>query len=278
MSALAKSTLLPDQQKRAELLAAMTPALQQVAQRFDKLHATVTRGFLLTKYDMGMDVKKVLEETVKYGENAVGQLATYFDMSETDLYDLRNLTDIYDRKQVEELALKTMANGKHVTITHVLNISKVKAAKDRQKLWDRVFAESLTSNQLADEVAAGYERTHKRSGGRKPARPTSPVAGAQQIASNVQTINNRFEVWKEAVFDTIDELEPTKIDEVLVVKLEEADAQITELENNITQYHERLRKNLKRAKDVVAKAVENGKEEAKPKKKTKAKGRKKAAA
>lgn len=260
---------LPEEQKRAAIYDEMSPALKKVADDFRQKEATASRGNLLLRYDMGVKVKVVIEEEAEYGANAVKQLANFLGRSETDLYDLRSVVTTFDRDEVKALGEREMSNGGHITIGHVMAIVRVKKAGDRKKLMDRVFAESLTVNALAAEVSAGYEKANKRSGGRKPSKPKSTVAGVAQVASRVQELNNRFAGWDETVFSAVADLSPDKIDKIVLEKAEKASEQLHALEENLQQYTgkfdkgiEHLRKVVKAKEEEVAAAeAENKKEE-----------------
>jgi len=275
-----ESTLLPEEQKRAAIYEEMSPALKKVADDFRKKEAVASKGNLTLRYDMGVKVKQVIEEEAEYGANAVKQLAAFLGRSETDLYDLRNVVTTYDKDEIIALSEREMANGGHITMGHVMAIVRVKKQADRKKLWDRVFAESLTVGQLAGEVSAGYEKANKRSGGRKPSKPTSPVAGIAQIAERTQELNNRFEGWDETVFTAIADLPPDKIDKIVLEKAEKASAELHKLEENLTQYVGKYDKGVEHIRKVVAaKAKEEADAKAEHKKEEKqleGKGAKKA--
>lgn len=259
MSDKKSNALLPEEEKRAAIYEEMSSALKKVADDFRKKEAIASKGNLTLRYDMGVKVKTVIEDEAEYGANAVKQLAAFLGRAETDLYDLRNVVTTYTKEEIIEFSEREMANGGHITMGHVMAIVRVKKSGDRKKLWDRVFAESLTVNQLATEVSAGYEKANKRSGGRKPSKPTSPVAGVAQILERTQELNNRFEGWDETVFSQLPDMSPDKVDKIVLEKAEKASEQLHKLEENLTQHVGKFDKGVEHLRKIVAAKAEEEK-------------------
>ncbi len=257
------SKVLPDEQRRAEVFAEMTPELKKDAQEFRKILAQDSLGAIVLRYNMGEKIRVIIEKESTYGSNAVEQLAAYLGQSTTALYELRNVAECYTRTEIKDLAKREMANGNHISIAHIRTLVQIKRAADREKMTKRIFNESLTAAQLATEVAAGVDKTNTRGGGRPPAKPTSPLAGTQQIFEQFQTVNNRVEVWQGAVFKEIDQMEPDKFSPALVEKLKAALDQATKAEENATLVVTALEANLKRAEKVMKDRADAEKAQAK---------------
>ena len=124
----------------------------------------------------------------------------------------------------------------------------------------RIRTESLTSKQTRAEIAAmNLPKTHARSGGRAPKRPTSPSAGYQQMFNEAQRLNNRFkQTWHE-VFDEVEEAPPDELDPELLDKIDNAITEMDNLEQHIIESRAKMERNRKRAQQVIDKRISDNK-------------------
>jgi len=229
----------------------MTPELRKLAEKLAGMLAREAYGHLLIRYDMGVYIAKVIAEEARYGANAVEQLATFLKMHPNDLYDMRNVTIVFTREQVQALSGRRMADGNHLSYRHLVVLAKVKNKNDRQRLLKATIEHGWSASQLAAE-AAGVDKKNVRKGGRKPAKPTSVIAGAQVLYESLLALNNRLESLKGPLFDEIDQMPPDKVDKKLLDLLVKAEAQMCQLEESITGYHERLKKNMERVQRILS--------------------------
>lgn len=221
-----ENTALAEADKRAALYEEFTPALKKLATYCRDIDAKVRRGNILARYDMGKKLADAAAAEDQYGVESLPKLATYLGTNVTELNDLRSFATSYKREQVEQLCEKEMANGGRITLNHLLAIMRVSRGDDRRKLWGRVFAESLSIKELAQEIGGSAGKTNKRGGGRPPATPKSLKAGISQVFSSVQQINNRFDVWDNVVFSELAAMPPDDVDGIVLKKAEEAGEQL----------------------------------------------------
>jgi len=265
MSKNSTNAVTPVAKKRLALLKEMTPATREVAQDFETRLGKVAHGIILTQYDMGSRVAEVMENEGEYGSGAVKQLAEYLNVAggETTLYALRNFSESFDKEYVKEYSLKPMGNGQFLSIGHWFKLMQLKDRKTQEKMLDRIFKESLTVNELEKEVRAlgSKDKKNARQGGRKPATPTSPIAGLQTAFQLAQKWSNLVPVLEENVFDSIDELPPDRVNEALLEKLNETKEKIEEMTEKGQSALERVTANIERVETVLANKSEEGSEE-----------------
>lgn len=272
-TATANNTLAPIEQASLKAYEEMTPELKKIANDIDKKLSTEARGVLLVFYDIGVMVRNILENESTYGQNAIELLATRFSKSSSYFYNRKNFTKLFTREEVEkELAVKKMTNGNFLTPSHVEYLTTVSKAADRRKLLDRVFSESMSAERLQQEIqSTGVEKKNKRFGGRKPKKPATPLIAAQQVTQRFQMMENLIPIWQESMLDEIDSMEPEKAaNPVLLQKLQEAQQKAEDFEGELSNFLDRLRKNVKRIggiveerRETIAKAEkENKKDEA----------------
>jgi hypothetical protein len=266
------------QAKQQKNFEAMTPELQKVATAFDSKVKAAAKGAILIAYDMGVKLKEVIAKEASYGTNAVEQLAVHMGAtwSATKLYSYRDFAVQYPKREdVQKLVEAKLSGGGHVTVSHCLAIGKVKDIKTRRQLWKKVFDEGLSSEALKAEIQAKHETRNERQGGRKPSRPTSVIGGAQEIAKMTNRLNNKFEVWNDAVIQEVMSKPAEEMTPALLEKLHEAEAAMETAENNLMTYRPKLQKALDRAEKLSEKAEAKAAKEEEKASKKKAAGKKK---
>jgi hypothetical protein len=259
--------LTPFEKKRAELLNEMTPKTQAVAKDFDKKVTMAAKGLVLIKYDMGARLAEVIEKEAEYGSDAVNQLATYmnFPGGATGLYALSNFASEFDRDFVQTQVAQAMENGRPLETGHFLQIMRVKSKKEQTKLFDRVRRECLSVNSLEEEIRAKYESKNKRTGGRKPKKPSSPAAGLQKLFANAQKLDNFLDITEETIFEPLEEIAAEEVNEQLVDKFDKAEAQLGSLIKDAQAAVKRMQPVKKRLDTVLKKKANAPEEESAPK-------------
>ena len=252
-----KNVISPIENKRLALLKEMTPATREVAQDFEQRLARGAQGIILIQYDMGRRVAEVMENEGEYGHGAIKQLAEYLNIAggATTLYALRNFAESFEKDHVKELSAKPMANGQFLSVGHWFKVMQLKDKKSQDKMFDRIFKESLTVNELEKEIralGAHGKKNARQGGGRKPSIPTSPIAGLQTAFQIAQKWANLEPVLEESVFDAIDELPPDKINDDLLHKLTETKTKLEEMAEKATNAAERVGTNIERVEKVLS--------------------------
>lgn len=280
--AKSETAVTPWQQKREQLLAEMTPATRSVALDLEKKRAMIAKGGILIIYDMGARLRDVVDKPSEHGEEAVEQLSAYFDMGQKgpdELRDMKNFATEFTKDFVNEQIAKPLANGQFLSYKHFRMVMRLKSKKDQLKLLERARNECLSANALEDLIQAEYARKNVRTSGRKPAKPTTPMAGLQKAFSQAQQLSNFLtQHMEESVFDPLKEMPPDEVNDTVLQRGEVFETQAVEaqhaLEKALRQWvpvKERLLRVMSKKAEAAEKAAKteavesDGKPEAKPK-------------
>jgi len=251
------TAVAPIDKKRLAIFKDMTEATQEVARDFEGKLSKGATGLVMIQYDVGSRLADIIADEGTYGAGAVKQLSLYLGIpgGETTLYNLRNFAQEFDKEFVRQWTSKSMAGGGHLAMAHWFQIMKLKSKEKQEKLLNRTLKESWSANDLEKEVRAGSGGKTKnvRGGGRKPQTPTSPMAGLQKAFSVAQQLNRLEPVLLESVFDKIDSLEPDKVTDTLLEKLETTRDQVAETQETSGEMLTHLEKNIKRVTKILEK-------------------------
>ncbi|MEX2216528.1 MAG: hypothetical protein WD768_20615 [Phycisphaeraceae bacterium] len=230
----------------------MDQPLKEVAKKLTHLEGLGSVSMLAVTWEQGKLVLQVLEEEVAYGSNAVKKLAEYLGVSESRLYALRTIAVTFKREDMKALGHREMANGERITRGHLLELAVVRSKRDRNKLIEAIFKESLSVRDLAARISEKFvpaPKAHRN--GRKPKTPSSPAAGIEDMTRVANSVSNKVEIWVKAVFDELDEAEPDRFTDAMVSKMAESLKSVETMESGIAMVKNRLAKNLERARKVL---------------------------
>lgn len=261
------TAIAPEKKARQELFNKMDPKLQSVARTFEAVEQQLKKNDLVSRHKLGTKIREVVENDNVYGAGAVEKLAEYLgDYTAAGLYNLRTYADQYTEEQVIAIADRTMANGQHVTYTHLLEISKIKSEGARAKMLERTFKDSLSAGQIAAEVTAKFATRNSRSGGRPPAVPHSIGAAATQVQQTFQSLENRFDPWKASLIDASKQINDDDATPELLEKLKQGREKIDEVEGKMDGFKTGFDSAIKRVETAVNKKKKAaGKDEAEAK-------------
>jgi len=244
---------LPDKKKRLAVYNSMPKALQEVADEMETREQRQNQGNALIAYDNGLMIRTVIEKEGEFGSGAVEKLALYRGKTATELYKLRDFASTFERNFVADWSARPTGKGNFLTESHWLAITKVQKASDREMLLKKVINESLTANQLELEISSGNVRTKNvRSGGRKPSRPTSPLAGLQKFGSMSLALYNYGEVAEKDVFEAIDEISPDTVNDILLERLKVTKDNTEKAVKRLEEAVEHLDGNIERVENILA--------------------------
>jgi hypothetical protein len=237
---------------RREVYDDMTPELKKMAHEIRSMLARETESSLLIHFDIGVMIRQAVEEEGAYGVKAVEQLAAFFGRDPSWLYAHRDVARVFDRKQIEELAQREMANGGHLESGHVLMLSRVKGREDRKEMMKLTFAQSLSIRQLGDQIGGAVLDHGRGYGGRKPVPPKSLLAGLNQVVTAAEAILKRVPIWAASVRQGAVDLEPAKFDDLLQQMVNKAATAVRQLAEQLPAIQAALDEVLKRSKKVLA--------------------------
>jgi hypothetical protein len=223
-----KSTPHPQAVRRKRIFDDMQPELQTVARDVEEKINKIDRGTTLLCYDVGRLVHEILGQEHVYGGFALDQLAgfTNVDGGKRTLLEWRTLVLVFpDRQYLCEQLGKPMANGRAFSVHHFLQLARVGSSKERERLLTRIRDESMSVNDLIDEITAmGLRSSITRGPGRGMRVPKSPIAGLHRFSTIAGQVVKYGEVIDKAVFQPLLEQPDEELAEQLVARLNEADA------------------------------------------------------
>jgi hypothetical protein len=263
---MSTNNVIPVDKARLKVFKAMPPATQEIAKKYEGKMSQAATGLIILQYGLGTEVKAAMEDEGTYGSSAVEQLAVYLGVKggATYLYALKNFSETFDKDYVKQKSAITLANGDPMTIGHWLHLMKLSEDKAREKMLDRIYKESMSSNDLAKEIQAGAAGSTKnaRQGGRKPKTPSNLMVGLQGLFA----LSNKFvrfeEVAEKAVFDAIDEIEPDRVTDAMIEKAKLTIGQLDAMLEKAGAAKERLESGLERMEEVMVKKGEKDAETA----------------
>jgi hypothetical protein len=254
---------------RKALLSSLSTSARKLVEQFISREGKSGASEILTKWDHGADVAKIMANPDEFGIDFVTSLATLTGESEDSLYAYRNFSQRFKREHVAALAERVTARGTHLTWKHFRVLLSVEDRKAMRDYLNRAFEEGLSANQLEVEVAGGNHqqtRTMSRGGGRKPAKPSSVGAGLRQIVSVSQSLVKRADVWDDAVCKAVLNEDPAKLDEDLATSLVTAAQEVDELVEALQSTSKSLHKSLAHVEQVLEKRKQADKGDGKPSK------------
>lgn len=262
------NVVVPAEKKRFQVFKEMPAPLQEKARHFESLMGQGVRGTILIQYDMGAELLSIREDEGRYGSNATTQLANYLpipgkteESRRTALYALMGFVNSFDKKFVQEHSVRQMKQGGFLQLGHWLALSRIPEKDEQSRLLEKVIANSWSTNDLERELAAGAAKIrNKRSGGRNPKAPTSPIAGLQKLFDICQQLN-RFEVVAEkSVFEALDEVDAEKVNKPLLERLEKTRDMAVQTGEKAQSAVERLDANIERVKEILDKKYSESEE------------------
>jgi hypothetical protein len=245
----------------------MTEDLRPVATEIQKLGYQVALSSLLVRWDIGALIIKVMGDQAKYGSRAVELMAAYTGFKSNLLYELANFARSFDHRAVEELCGRRMLNGDYLGWEHLVMLARIGGDKKRENLIEQTLSQSLSTRQLHSVIQVLNPLAITRGArGRKPATPRSPIAGARQVYSFFSRVNHRLPLWETVADNITVDLEPSRIDTVLLQQLKQGRSEFAACAQKIPVLREKLQRAIEQCKQVLA--ARRGEDIASPAKET----------
>ncbi len=203
----------------------MTPAMQAVTAKVQKLLAVADRGPIIIAWKIGHLLNPVATKVGIYGQDALKMLDEYLSLPRgiTTLTDYCNLARKFDLDALKEEVAKPMANGRSLSLYHFIELLSISSLKKRAEVFAMVRRDCVSVGELRDYLVAHKLRSSvKKGGGRQMKRPTSPAAGLRRLAAHADKLVKYAGVLDE-VFDGIQEMSATQVDDALVMMVDAAE-------------------------------------------------------
>lgn len=211
--------LTPEQRKAYEELG---PAGQVVYKKIRTKAFNLAKLDVLTRWEIGEIVRDATNNERKYGADIVGKLAKALggENSEVELYQYRQLANVYSREQVERLISRPMVRGGQISWSHIRALVAVDggdpASPAREELAELCFKEQLTTAALIDKIRARMDKPERRRGG---LAPKTPSAAMQQADKYRQAVVAKLPVWEKAIFGSLVETPPDQVSDKLLQQI-----------------------------------------------------------
>jgi hypothetical protein len=224
----------------------MTSATQETAQYIETTLATENQHGLLCRHDIGMRLKRVIEEEATYGGQAAQQIAAYLGMSIDRLYKLCAYADNYSHEQLEQWATRPMTNGRRFSYNHLTTLLIIKTAGERLHWVERILTDSLSVRALRSLINDRDDESTKPTRKRK-----SIVDGLDQMIHRGKGMLKGFSVWQQSVFGEIDKPRRQSINPIVRNRIIEAQMMLDELSAEVALAQNNLARSLARVDQLL---------------------------
>lgn len=241
---------------RQEIYKGMDKVTQEAALEGAKKLQAGFQIALLVQYDLGVLVNSVFEAAHlndAQRKQEIKQLSVYWSqpsLTSTTLYDLRNVATAFTREFVKSQWEERLANGQYLTWSHFRELQKISLEKRQLSILKQVRQHGWSANELALELQGKQEATVKRSGGRKPALPKTPVAMLQKIFTTVQLADNYLTAMFEPLGGIFLEMAPAELNGQFVTNIDNTLQRVEDLQDRLQVTVQQLRKVKSRAQQV----------------------------
>ena len=149
------------------------------------------RGEAQAKYDSGRVVADVMDKPKRYGEQGVKLLGKAFRLDVDTLYGYANVARVWSATDFKKLMTRTGDLGVPLTFSHLIELSKVKEAKKRDRLIERCLDEGLTVRELKNALVG--RRSHLE------VVKDDPAESESAESSSVGSISKLVELSSEVI-------------------------------------------------------------------------------
>lgn len=250
------------QEDREAIFSEMDPTTQAIALEVGKKLQVGFQVALLVQHDIGTSVLNLLNQehlNEAQKKTEIRKLAAYWNLptlTPATIYDLSNVSAAFTRDFVKAQVEEKMSNGGYLTWNHFKELQKISSEKRQLALLKQVRRECLSANELALELQGNKEAEVKRSGGRKPKLPRTPVAMLQKIYTTIQLADNYLEAVAEPLDGMFMEMPPQDVSEQFVSNIKNTMERIGKTKNQLISTMEKLSKVLERSQSVLIKQAQ----------------------
>lgn len=238
------------------------PAAQTMFLRFDAM-AQSESGVVKLNWERGKFLLAIREDgfEAEYGVDIEENTVKYTGWTIQQLELCATMASAYDRlDELVALARRQMENGKCPEVGHFIELAKVEDAEKRLELQERMYAESMTDDDLHNaRLELGTVKTRVSGSGAQPKAPKTPIAAVRKARKTAVTLV-RADPGIAKVLAGGQKMEPDKFDPALRKEINEALDQRVKLSASNELVIAELRKFLNRADSVIGKAKASGNE------------------
>ena len=250
---MAKSVVETEAERR-KIVASMPRALASLRSRTISRYVVESRAIIRNRYELGCLVVEIEADPAEYGKGAVALLAGSLDLPLSFFYDAALVTKVFTLAEVEDLAGRRLPNSDCLQYEHLLAVARVADGAERAALLDRLLTNPLSVRELVATIRAKGLRLRSagRGRGRKPRRPRSPLAAAEDLINSTQRFSQLVELVAQPLCDEIDVMPVSQFDTVLQARVTNVRDELIQLRQAAIDLHSRLSTNLQRVTDALA--------------------------
>lgn len=235
----APKAVSPRAKEAKTAISQMNTELRQVYDKFTVKLSTINKNEILARYDLGKAVAAVVTDSRKYGENAAKLLSAALNMSESLLYNLRNL---YTQWKDNYEELKTLTDAKNaagipLSYSHMVVINTLSTQTERNSIAQRCLRECLS---VEDLKALVQEKYGNRSNNRGTISPRNPGAGVAVMTKALDKLSESHNKIQTAVFDRIEDKPEDFANSNTVEKLLELKGQLSLSRHTLSEDEARI--------------------------------------
>lgn len=238
---LLPTPLVAFERQRGKLLAGMTDATREVAVACDKKLAAANRGNIMTLYYIGARMVDTLDEAKQgqYGSDAAKQIFAYLKKKlggdANLLYGLRRVAQVFDEAFIKEHAEKPIGDGGELTMTHLIALTAIDTAEDREKTFAEVVTHGLSAEQIKLRLRSGeLKPRNTRQGGRTVSIPLSLMSGLEKLRAEATKVSNYLGMCDKHVFGKIVKMPVADFTDAIVAKLRADREELAALQGKLT--------------------------------------------
>jgi len=222
----------------SELLTTMHTQTAKIAKEgFNKINRLHNASVLLC-IEMGCQIDRLTDnEGIEDGaSHEVTKLADYWGMSNNQLYAWRNTAAafckskdeetgkfIYDKSFITEQISTPMDNGMPLTFEHFKSLARLRSDKKKETLLEQTRKNGWSAGELSGEIdGSGLSLTTARSGGRKPAVPSTAPQYVRKTYTQAQKLNNFLEASESDVLNMFEEVPADIANDRFIEKIDAA--------------------------------------------------------
>ena len=235
----------------------MSAPLRIILREVEALFRRESRGLAHNKHRVGYLVDHVITAESKYGSKAVKQLGVYLGTHPSELYRARRFCLAYSVDQLDEIIAKLPTE---VTFGRLELLAHFPVDR-RLELLNLIAQQKISIREFRDLIwreAPKDVKTRPRAArtGRPPRRPSSPAAGAVEMAKHLETLIRRADLCMDCVVDEVLTTSVSSFDDNLLLLLRAAKARVCEARIVFEQLGEKTQKGIDRVSAVLAARTE----------------------
>lgn len=197
--------LSPQVSQARKAIQEMPEPLLAVYQKLAERLAGISRLDVLTRYDIGTDLKTVIapeekSSVSKYGLGAAKKLAAALGLSDSTLYYFKDMALTWSREEVEGLLELRNSAGTGLSFGHLAALTILNKASERTKLLAKWRRDCLS----VKDMEAAVRQTMGPRQGDKTLKPKSMNAGVMSMGKLLNNLQEAHENLAEALFKQLE--------------------------------------------------------------------------